>query len=190
MGDSSDSEAEVMVSKTSRTTTTIELSDIGDSQPTQSSTSDVDIDWKAQSSGPQCGCSDDCLNTAIPFIGNVLEWFDFAVFGYMTSFLSAAFFPGDDPIASTMSTFSVFAGAFFMRPVGGLIFGHVGDTIGRKRALMASIILMVCFSSVFVNARPSHADIRGPLCRRVQPPQWLVCRRMKWYDAHPCPNSL
>ena len=66
-----------------------------------------------------------------------------AVFSYMTAPLSEAFFPGDDPVSATMSTFTVFAGAFFMRPLGGLIFGHIGDTIGRRRALLAAIILMV-----------------------------------------------
>eukprot|EP00750_Incisomonas_marina_P027431 INCI6190.5.p1 GENE.INCI6190.5~~INCI6190.5.p1 ORF type:complete len:374 (-),score=45.79 INCI6190.5:1196-2167(-) len=118
-----------------------------DGGPPSSSTSSEDgkdpgVDWVPQISGPRCGCSDSCLNTAIPFIGNVLEWFDFSVFGYMTSFLSEAFFPSVDPVAATMSTFTVFAGAFLMRPVGGLIFGHIGDTIGRKRALLSSIILM------------------------------------------------
>lgn len=133
-----------------------------------------DVDWVPQSSGPRCcGCSDACLNTAIPFIGNVLEWFDFSVFGYMTSFLSEAFFPSVDPVAATMSTFTVFAGAFLMRPVGGLIFGHIGDTIGRKRALLSSIILMV---SVYddggggrgarVHALLIHTFLLWPPCRR------------------------
>ena len=97
----------------------------------------------AESGDNRC-CSDQCLNTTIPFVGNVLEWFDFAVFGYLTATLSEVFFPATDPVAATMSTFSVFAGAFFMRPIGGLIFGHIGDTIGRKRALLASIVLMAC----------------------------------------------
>ena len=74
----------------------------------------------------------------------------------MTTTLSTVFFPSTDAAASTMYTFSVFAGAFFMRPVGGVIFGHVGDTIGRKRALLTSIILMAV-STTAMACLPSYA---------------------------------
>ncbi len=122
-----------------------ELSPMGESGDTRgNNVADTnEVDWQTKRSSPKCCCSDSCMNTAIPLVGNVLEWFDFSVFGYMTATLSKVFFPSSDPLAATMATFSVFAGAFFMRPVGGLIFGHIGDTIGRKRALVSSIMLMV-----------------------------------------------
>jgi len=137
--------------------------DVSDSDDSYMPDETVDVDeeeWvsaQASKKAEQC-CSDQCLNTTIPFIGNVLEWFDFAVFGYMTATLSDVFFPSTDPVASTMSTFSVFAGAFFMRPIGGLIFGHIGDTVGRKRALLASIILMAC-STTAMACLPSYSQV-------------------------------
>lgn len=75
-------------------------------------------------------------------IGNVLEWYDFALFGYFAPIIGRLFFPDDDPLASLLQTFGVFAVGFLMRPVGGLIFGHIGDRLGRKRALEWSVLLM------------------------------------------------
>ena len=75
-------------------------------------------------------------------VGNVLEWYDFAVFGYLAHTIGAHFFPSSDPTVSLLGAFGVFAGAYFMRPIGAVIFGHVGDSLGRKRALQASVLLM------------------------------------------------
>ena len=66
-------------------------------------------------------------------IGNVLEWYDFGLFGYFASVIGAEFFPGEDRMASLLDTFGVFATGFLMRPIGGLLFGLVGDRLGRKR---------------------------------------------------------
>lgn len=74
--------------------------------------------------------------------GNVMEWYDFAVYGYFAAILGAAFFPSKDPTVSLLSAFGVFAGGYLMRPLGGLIFGHIGDRLGRRRALTVSSLLM------------------------------------------------
>ena len=58
---------------------------------------------------------------------NVLEWFDFAVFGYFADIISEQFFPKGNPVAALAETFAIFAGAFLMRPVGGIFFGYIGD---------------------------------------------------------------
>ncbi len=68
-------------------------------------------------------------------IGSVLEWYDFAVYGYLAPIIGKLFFPADDPVASLLAAFGVFAIGFAARPVGGAIFGHIGDKFGRKPVL-------------------------------------------------------
>ena len=70
-------------------------------------------------------------NVAAGIIGNVLEWYDFAIYGYMVPVLSALFFPSDNPTVSIIAAFSAFAAGYFARPLGGVIFGWVGDKLGR-----------------------------------------------------------
>src|SRR6186997_2179260 len=93
-------------------------------------------------------------------IGNTLEWYDFAAYGYFAAIFGRNFFPGTDAVASLASAFGVFAAAFLMRPIGGALFGHVGDRFGRKRALLLSAGLMtIC--TVAIGVLPTHAMI-GP----------------------------
>ncbi|EMP55757.1 major facilitator transporter [Marinobacter santoriniensis NKSG1] len=77
------------------------------------------------------------------FIGNVVEWYDFAVYGYMAGILAALFFPGEDSVASLIATYGVFAAGFIMRPLGSGVFGWLGDTIGRSRTMLISVTMMV-----------------------------------------------
>ena len=74
--------------------------------------------------------------------GNGIEWFDFALYGYFAPVISTLFFPSDDKIASYLATFGVFAVGFVVRPIGGALFGHIGDRIGRRHALLFSVLLM------------------------------------------------
>src|SRR3954468_17235025 len=83
------------------------------------------------------------LRTALAgLIGNVLEWFDFAVYGYFASDIGHQFFPKSDPAAQQLLAFAVFALGFFARPVGSLVLGVIGDRIGRRALLTLSIGLM------------------------------------------------
>src|SRR5580658_6780798 len=91
-------------------------------------------------------------------IGNVLEWYDFGLFGYFASVIAAEFFPGADRMASLLDTFGVFATGFLMRPIGGLLFGLVGDRLGRKRALELSVLLMA-ISTTLLGLLPGYARI-------------------------------
>lgn len=75
-------------------------------------------------------------------VGNTMEWYDFAVYAYLTPVISRLFFPGDDPVLAVLSTFAIFAVGFLMRPVGAVFFGWYADKIGRKQALVASVTLM------------------------------------------------
>lgn len=83
------------------------------------------------------------LRTAFAgLIGNVLEWFDFAVFGYFSKEIGASFFPGSSATAQQLKAFAVFAVGFGARPIGSLVLGLVGDRIGRRALLTLSIALM------------------------------------------------
>ena len=75
-------------------------------------------------------------------IGNVMEWFDFAVYGYFASVIGAQFFPQSSPGAQQLLTFAVFGIGFVGRPFGSLVLGAVGDRIGRRALLVLSIALM------------------------------------------------
>ena len=76
------------------------------------------------------------------FIGNFVEWFDYASYGYLATIIAAVFFPPEDPAAGLLMTFAVFAISFCIRPVGGIIWGSIGDKYGRRNALSLSILIM------------------------------------------------
>jgi MHS family proline/betaine transporter-like MFS transporter len=75
-------------------------------------------------------------------IGNVLEWFDFAVFGYLSAEIGANFFPSSSTAAQQLKAFAVFALGFAARPIGSIVLGQVGDRIGRRALLTLSIMMM------------------------------------------------
>ncbi len=89
--------------------------------------------------------------------GNVIEWYDFTLYGYMAVIIAELFFPHQDRIASVLATFGVFAAGYFMRPLGGLLFGWLGDTLGRKQVLLVSV-LMMAGSSLALGLLPTYAD--------------------------------
>jgi MFS transporter, MHS family, proline/betaine transporter len=91
-------------------------------------------------------------------VGNCVEWFDFAVYGYLAATLGAVFFPSDDPTISLLSSFAVFGVAFFMRPLGGFFFGPLGDRIGRQRTL-ATVIILMSVSTFVIAFLPGYAVI-------------------------------
>src|SRR5579863_4091045 len=77
------------------------------------------------------------------FIGTAVEWYDFFVYGTAAALVfPKLFFPRFDPLAGTLASFATFGVGFFARPVGGAVFGHLGDRIGRKFMLVATLLLM------------------------------------------------
>jgi len=91
-------------------------------------------------------------------IGNTLEWFDFAVYGYFASDIGSQFFPKSNASAQQLLAFAVFAIGFFARPVGSLVLGMIGDRIGRRALLTLSIGLMGC-STLILGLLPSYQQI-------------------------------
>ena len=76
------------------------------------------------------------------FMGNFVEWFDYAAYGYLATVIALTFFPQTDTTTGLLATFAVFALSFIVRPVGGLVWGHFGDKYGRRSALSWSILIM------------------------------------------------
>src|SRR3954454_6505509 len=91
-------------------------------------------------------------------IGNAVEWFDFAIYGFLASFIAANFFPSGDETAALLNTFAIFAAAFLMRPLGGFFFGPLGDRIGRQRVL-ALVIILMSGSTFVIGLVPSYGTI-------------------------------
>lgn len=75
-------------------------------------------------------------------LGNIIEWYEFIVFGYFAPVIGMLFFPASSPLLSLFKAFGVFALGIMIRPLGGILFGHIGDKFGRKNALFSSIALM------------------------------------------------
>ena len=94
----------------------------------------------------------------IGLIGNVMEWYDFAVYGYFASVIGQLFFPNTDPAVSLIASFGAFAAGFIVRPLGGLVFGRIGDRIGRERAMTLSVVAMAV-PTVLMAFIPSYQTI-------------------------------
>ncbi|CCQ46141.1 sugar (and other) transporter family protein [Pseudarthrobacter siccitolerans] len=91
-------------------------------------------------------------------IGHFLEWFDFAVYGFLAVTIGQLFFPSENPTVSLLSSLSVFGVAFLFRPMGGLIIGALGDRLGRRAALSLAIVLMgVC--TLAIGLLPTYETI-------------------------------
>jgi MHS family proline/betaine transporter-like MFS transporter len=104
-------------------------------------------------------------------VGNFLELFDFAIYGFLAIPLGANFFPSTDPLISLLSSFATFGVGFIMRPVGAVVIGIYGDRKGRKAALSLTIVMMAAATGV-VGLLPSYASIG------VAAPILLVLARM------------
>ncbi|MEO1223092.1 MAG: MFS transporter [Pseudomonadota bacterium] len=91
-------------------------------------------------------------------IGNVLEWYDFALYGYLAPVIAQLFFPSDDALTGLIQTYAVFAIGFLARPIGGVIFGHLGDRIGR-RAMLSWSIAMMAVPTLLFGFLPTYQDI-------------------------------
>ncbi len=92
------------------------------------------------------------------FIGNFVEWFDYASYGYLATTIAVVFFPNENRTVALLSTFTVFALSFLLRPIGGIIWGSLGDRRGRRWALSWSILLM-SGASFCIGLLPSWAAV-------------------------------
>jgi MHS family proline/betaine transporter-like MFS transporter len=106
-------------------------------------------------------------------IGNFVEWFDFIAYGALAVVLAPLFFPSDSPTASMLSVFAAFAIAFVCRPLGGIIWGYIGDRWGRRPALSSAVIVMSA-ATMTIGLLPTAESIGAlaaillVLCRCIQ----------------------
>jgi MFS family permease len=92
-------------------------------------------------------------------VGTAIEWYDFFIYGTASALvLPKLFFPSLDPAAGALLSYSTFALAFIVRPIGGLIFGHFGDRVGRKALLVTTVILMGT-ATTLIGLLPTYASI-------------------------------
>src|SRR5256885_17091914 len=110
-------------------------------------------------------------------IGNVLEWYDFSVYAFVAVIIARKFFPQGDEVSALLATFLAYGLGFVARPLGGIILGRVGDTHGRKTALLITIALMA-IGTVMVGLLPTYAaiGIAAPLLL-------VVARLMQGFSA-------
>lgn len=91
-------------------------------------------------------------------MGNLIEWYDVYAYSAFALYFAPSFFPNGDPVAQQLATSVIFAAGFVARPFGGLLFGHLADSYGRRNMLMWSVMLM-CFGSLLIGLTPTYATI-------------------------------
>lgn len=110
-------------------------------------------------------------------IGTTVEWFDFALYGFSATAIAATFFPDGNATAAFLQTLAVYAVAYVVRPLGGLVFGRIGDKIGRRAALTLALTLMG-LSTAGIGLIPSYATIGI-----AAPILLIVCRLIGGFSA-------
>ena len=91
-------------------------------------------------------------------VGTLIEWYDFYIFGSLATVIAGQFFPKTNPTAALLSTLATFAAGFIVRPFGALVFGRLGDLIGRKYTFMLTLIIMGG-STFAIGLIPSYESI-------------------------------
>jgi MHS family proline/betaine transporter-like MFS transporter len=91
-------------------------------------------------------------------VGTLIEWYDFYIFGSLSTIIAQKFFPSENPTAALLSTLATFAAGFIVRPFGALVFGRIGDLIGRKYTFLLTLVLMG-LSTFLIGCIPSYATI-------------------------------
>ncbi len=92
------------------------------------------------------------------FVGNVVEWYDFALYGYLAGVIAPVFFPAGNPTAALIATYGIFAAGFLMRPLGAAVFGWFGDRHGRARTMQISVAMMA-IPTMLLGFLPSYAQV-------------------------------
>jgi len=93
-------------------------------------------------------------------VGNFIEWYEFGVYGFLATVIAANFFrlEGESEITSLILTYAAFALAFFCRPLGAILFGRIGDRIGRKPTLIA-VLIMMTLATAAIGLMPTYATL-------------------------------
>lgn len=92
------------------------------------------------------------------YIGNVVEWYDFALYGFLAGIIAPVFFPPGAPTVGLIATYGIFAAGFLMRPLGAAVFGWFGDRYGRARAMQVSVAMMA-LPTLLLGILPTYAQV-------------------------------
>src|SRR5215471_18616227 len=125
----------------------------------------------------QLNTSDTNKAVSAAVVGNVLEWYDFAVYAFVAGIIAKNFFPQSDEVTALLSSFLAYGLGFVARPLGGIVIGRLGDTRGRKAALMLTIFMMAA-GTVMIGILPTHASVG-----LVAPLLLVVARLMQGFSA-------
>ena len=90
--------------------------------------------------------------------GNLVEWYDFYCYAFFALYFAPAFFPHGDATSQLLQTAGIFAVGFFMRPIGGWLFGRIADRVGRRTSMIISVLVM-CGGSLMIGILPTHATV-------------------------------
>lgn len=110
-------------------------------------------------------------------IGTLVEWFDFGLYGFSSVVIAAAFFPAGDSGVALLETFAVYAVSFVVRPIGGVVFGRIGDRVGRRVALSISLVMMG-LATAAIGLIPTYHSIGV-----AAPVALVVCRLVQGFAA-------
>src|SRR5437899_11736901 len=91
-------------------------------------------------------------------LGTMIEWYDFYIFGSLAAVMSALLFPGKDPTWDLIKTWALFATGFLVRPFGAIVFGRIGDLVGRKYAFLMPLTVLG-LSTFLIGLLPTYATI-------------------------------
>ena len=98
-------------------------------------------------------------------IGTTIEWYDFFLYGSAAALIfNKIFFPSFDPISGTLAAFATYSVGFFARPLGGIVFGHFGDRVGRKSMLLITLVLMGVPTMLIGLIHPTKPSAIGARC--------------------------
>jgi MHS family proline/betaine transporter-like MFS transporter len=110
-------------------------------------------------------------------LGTAIESYDLLLYGFFATTFAELFFPSSDPTAALLNTFAIFAAGFAARPLGGIVFGHIGDRVGRRTALAASILVMAG-AALAIALLPTYHSIGV-----WAPSLLLLCRLLQGFSA-------
>src|SRR4029078_9947156 len=91
--------------------------------------------------------------------GNLVEWYDFYCYAFFALYFAPAFFPTGDDTSQLLQTAGLFAVGFFMRPIGGWLFGRIADRVGRRSSMIISV-LMMCAGALMIRLPRTHTSAR------------------------------
>src|SRR5258708_15392008 len=91
-------------------------------------------------------------------LGTVFEWYDFYLYAVLALFFSGLFFPSGNPVASNLAALATFGAGFGVRPFGAIVFGRIGDIVGRKYTFLITIVVMG-LSTALVGVLPTYAQV-------------------------------